>query len=109
MILNELKSRNGQRSQTIDVVVEFRALNQVLITYSTSDPKLARDGSNQVHASKANRIRKKNASQENTQYMQHIHPMWIYSAVRTGRLTCCDRSPREASFKDQTTVSAFKP
>ena len=64
MIQNELKSRDGQRSQTIDVVVEFRALNKVLITYSTSDPKLARDGSNQVHASKANRIRKKNASQE---------------------------------------------
>jgi len=86
MIQNELKSRDGQGVRIIDVVLEFRALNKVLSTYIRPYPKLARDDSNQIHARKAKRRSKKKKSE--TKHIQKIHPMWMQTAVRTGRLSC---------------------
>jgi DNA polymerase-1 len=85
LIQKELKARDGQGIRIIDVVLESRALNKVLSTYIRPYPKLARD-ENQTHSRKVKRRSKKKSSE--SKQIQKIHPMWMQTAVRTGRLSC---------------------
>ena len=105
MIQNELKSRDGQGVRIIDVVLEFRALNKVLSTYIRPYPKLARDDSNQIHARTAKRRSKKKTSE--TKCIQRIHPMWMQTAVRTGRLSC--RKPNMQQVPTGSVIQGVYP
>lgn len=100
-IQNSIKTREGEGLRIIDIILEFRALNKVLGTYIRPYPKLAREGLNQVRSRKSSRRSKKKSSDDNQ--IQKIHPMWIQTAVRTGRLSC-----RKPNMQQVPTGSVIK-
>ena len=83
---NDIKSKNGEPLRIIDLILQFRALNKVLNTYIKPYPKLARNCDSQVHSRRSKKRSKKRSKSGNR--TQKIHPMWMQTAVRTGRLSC---------------------
>ena len=82
---NTLKSRDGNPYRIIEIVLQFRALNKVLNTYIRPYPKLARDAIGLIHS---RRSKKRSKKKSKSNQGQKIHPMWMQTAVRTGRLSC---------------------
>uniref|UniRef100_A0A7S3V8E1 DNA-directed DNA polymerase n=1 Tax=Chaetoceros debilis TaxID=122233 RepID=A0A7S3V8E1_9STRA len=95
-IQNEYKKKNGESLRIVELILTFRGLNKVLSTYIRPYPKLARDdNSNLIHSRKATKTRSKKKSKisnssttRTTAKIKKIHPMWMQTAVRTGRLSC---------------------
>ena len=87
LIQQEAKAYNGQSHCIIDILLEFRGLSKMLNTYIKPYPKLARENhccKSQSPSGKKRRS-KKSKSESNTKM---IYPMWMQTAVRTGRLSC---------------------
>ena len=86
LIQQQARSRSNQEYRIIDILLEFRGLNKMLNTYIKPYQKLARE-----NLSKKNNLqgmynrRSKKGCSESTKM---IYPMWIQTAVRTGRLSC---------------------
>ncbi len=83
---NTIKSETGEPLRIIELILQFRALNKVLNTYIKPYPKLARNCDSLVHSRKSKKRSKKKS--KSTNQSQKIHPMWMQTSVRTGRLSC---------------------
>ena len=64
-------ARTGSAPEIIDIILEFRTLSKLLTTYIRPLPRLC--------------VRGEGKSKKNP---ARIHPQWMMTAVRTGRLSC---------------------
>lgn len=99
-----IKARGNPGLRIIDLILEFRALNKVLTTYIRPYPHLARD-SVQIHSRKGQGRSKKKSKKTNT--TRKIHPMWMQTAVRTGRLSC--RKPNMQQVPSGSVIKGVHP
>ncbi len=70
-IKSDVMARTGSAPEILDIVLEFRTLNKLLTTYIRPLPLLC--------------VRAKGKSKKTP---SRIHPQWMMTAVRTGRLSC---------------------
>jgi len=76
----------GKKLRIIEVILEFRSLSKMLNTYILPYPQLARTTTDcYAPLKKKKRTKKKEGKNENS---IKIFPMWMQTAVRTGRLSC---------------------
>lgn len=80
----QVKTKSGESLRIIDIILQFRALNKMLTTYILPYPKLARECVHISTRGAQDRTKKKAKSNR----VKKIHPMWMQTAVRTGRLSC---------------------
>lgn len=70
-IKSDVMARTGSAPEILDIILEFRTLNKLLTTYIRPLPLLC--------------VRAKGKSKKTPSL---IHPQWMMTAVRTGRLSC---------------------
>jgi DNA polymerase-1 len=70
-IKSDVMARTGSAPEILDIILEFRTLNKLLTTYIRPLPLLC--------------VRAKGKSKKTP---SRIHPQWMMTAVRTGRLSC---------------------
>lgn len=80
----QVKNKSAEDLRIIEIILQFRTLNKMLTTYILPYSKLARDSTNISKRKVQERSKKKVKSR----HVKKIHPMWIQTAVRTGRLSC---------------------
>ena len=102
MIQSEAKRRGQQPHRIIEIILEFRSLNKILTTYARPLPLFARDVSALASRRKKRSKRSKKQSADSNQSIQRIHPNWMQTAVRTGRLSC-----RKPNIQQVPTEGAF--
>ena len=102
MIQSEAKRRGQQPHRIIEIILEFRSLNKILTTYARPLPLFARDVSALGSRKKKRSKRSKKQSTDSNQSIQRIHPNWMQTAVRTGRLSC-----RKPNIQQVPTEGAF--
>jgi len=81
----ESLARHGRGYPIIDVILEFRTLNKILTSYIRPFPSLCCNIMNETRVLNSSRRSKKD---KKIATIPRIHPMWIQTAVRTGRLSC---------------------
>lgn len=102
MIQSEAKQRGQQPYRIIEIILEFRSLNKILTTYARPLPLFVRDVSALASGKKKRSKRSKKQSADLKQSIQRIHPNWMQTAVRTGRLSC-----RKPNIQQVPTEGAF--
>jgi len=93
--------RKGQSYRIVDIVLEFRHLNKLLTTYIRPLPNFARKATT-TKKKKSSKRSKKHGGSDESHGILRIHPMWMQSAVRTGRLSC-----RKPNLQQVPTSGAF--
>ncbi len=83
-IKKEATSHGGRSLRIIDILLEFRSLSKMLNTYIKPYPRLARKNN---CIGRSTSPQKKRSKKLNTESMK-MYPMWMQTAVRTGRLSC---------------------
>jgi DNA polymerase I len=78
------KQVTGKSLRIIEIILQFRALNKMLTSYILPYPKLARDC---VYIS-TRKVQQRSKKRVKSGHAKKIHPMWMQTAVRTGRLSC---------------------
>ena len=103
MIQSDAKRKGQQPHRIVEIILEFRSLNKTLTTYARPLPLLARDMSATTTTRKKKRSkRSKKQSTDSSQSIQRIHPNWMQTAVRTGRLSC-----RKPNIQQVPTTPSF--
>jgi DNA polymerase-1 len=102
MIQSEAKRRGQKPHRIIEIILEFRSLNKTLTTYARPLPLLARDMSPAASRKKKRSKRSKKQWADSNPSIQRIHPNWMQTAVRTGRLSC-----RKPNIQQVPTEGAF--
>uniref|UniRef100_A0A7S4JPM5 DNA-directed DNA polymerase family A palm domain-containing protein n=1 Tax=Odontella aurita TaxID=265563 RepID=A0A7S4JPM5_9STRA len=80
--------KKGNNYRIIDIILEFRTLNKMLTTYIRPLPNFARELAPKSKSRGKRRKRSKQQSKDDKSKSLRIHPMWMQTAVRTGRLSC---------------------
>ena len=87
-IQEEAKRLRQQPPRIVDVLLEFRNLNKLLTTYIRPLPQFAREATIPSRAKKKRSKRSRLGGDALGPPSVRIHPMWMQTAVRTGRLSC---------------------
>eukprot|EP00592_Proboscia_alata_P009823 CAMPEP_0194361800 /NCGR_PEP_ID=MMETSP0174-20130528/9418_1 /TAXON_ID=216777 /ORGANISM="Proboscia alata, Strain PI-D3" /LENGTH=1267 /DNA_ID=CAMNT_0039134221 /DNA_START=85 /DNA_END=3889 /DNA_ORIENTATION=+ len=89
-VLKTIKLAHDPPLPIIDTLLEFRALNKLLTTYIRPLPTLKRE------------LFRSRTRQNDNEKVYRIHPMWMQTSVRTGRLSC-----RKPNMQQIPTNGAF--
>jgi hypothetical protein len=99
MIQAEALAQQGSGYHMIDIILEFRTLNKMLTSYIRPYPSLCR------HVMQDSRLLapgRRSKKEKKPTSVARIHPMWVQTAVRTGRLSC-----RKPNMQQIPTNSVF--
>jgi DNA polymerase I-like protein with 3'-5' exonuclease and polymerase domains len=97
-VLEAIKAASGDSiPRIVDILLEFRGLNKMLTSFVRPLPALARDES-EIEAP----LLSASGGSPKSLRIAKIHPMWMQTAVRTGRLSCrkpnMQQIPKQPSF-----------
>ena len=94
----------GTGLPVVDIILEFRTLSKMLNTYIRPYPRLARPSGNGHVLGKRHKGRK-SRTKGGPPTVLKMHPMWMQTAVRTGRLSCRKPNMQQIPTKSVYDVS----
>ena len=88
-IQNQVEKNNQPRFKIIDIILDFRKRNKMITGFLRPLPYFTRKATLAIHGTKRRSKKRQTITAENgNNIVRMIHPMWMQTAVRTGRLSC---------------------
>ncbi len=88
-IQKQTEKNNQPRFKIIDIVLEFRKRNKMITGFLRPLPYFTRKATVAGNGTKRrSKKRQINTAENENNIIRMIHPMWMQTAVRTGRLSC---------------------